>query len=57
MGKNNLNVRITDEERQILNNYCDAVDRTQSDIIREFIRSLKKKTKKNQDVALVGNNS
>jgi chorismate mutase len=51
MGKNNLNVRITDQERQILNNYCEAVDRTQSDVIREFIRSLQKKTKKSQDVS------
>lgn len=49
MGKYNLNVRITEEERQILDDYCQAVERTQSDVIREFIRSLKRKTKKSLD--------
>lgn len=50
MGKYNLNVRISSEERKIFDDYCDAVERTQSDVIREFIRSLQKKTKKSQDV-------
>lgn len=51
MGKNMLNVRITDEERQLLNDYCETVGRTQSDVIREFIRSLKRKTRKSQNVS------
>ncbi|GAB1540888.1 hypothetical protein NUACC21_35570 [Scytonema sp. NUACC21] len=50
MPKHILNVRINDEERQILIEYCNAVERTQSDVIREFIRSLKKKTKTELDV-------
>lgn len=47
MGKYNLNVRISEEERQILDEYCLAVERTQSDVIREFIRTLERKAKKN----------
>ncbi len=50
MAKNILNVRINDEERQILNDYCNVAERTQSDVIRELIRSLKKKIKKSQDI-------
>jgi outer membrane protein assembly factor BamA len=50
MGKYNLNVRISQQERQILDQYCAAVERTQSDVIREFIRSLEGKVRKSQDV-------
>ncbi|MUG91373.1 CopG family transcriptional regulator [Scytonema sp. UIC 10036] len=50
MPKHILNVRINDEERQILIEYCNAQERIQSDVIREFIRSLKKKTKTELDV-------
>lgn len=49
MGKYNLNVRISAEERQTLDEYCLSVDRTQSDVVREFIRTLKRKTKKSQE--------
>ncbi len=51
MGKHVLNVRISEDERKILNDYCETVERTQSDIIREFIRSLQRKIKKNQDIS------
>jgi hypothetical protein len=51
MGKHVLNVRISEDERKILNDYCEAVERTQSDIIREFIRSLQRKMKKSQDIS------
>ncbi len=50
MGKYNLNVRISEDERQILDEYSEQVQRTQSDVVREFIRSLKKKLKKNRNV-------
>ena len=50
MGKYNLNVRISQQERQLLDEYCAVVERTQSDVIREFIRSLEEKIKKNRDV-------
>lgn len=46
MGRYNLNVRISEQEREILDRYCAVVDRTQSDVIREFIRSLESKAKK-----------
>ena len=49
MGKYNLNVRISEEERQMLDEYCLVVERTQSDVIREFIRSLRRKAKKNRE--------
>ena len=51
MGKYNLNVRISEQERQILDEYCAVMERTQSDVIREFIRSLKQEIKKSQDVS------
>lgn len=50
MGKYNLNVRITEDERQIINEYCEQEERSQSDVVREFVRSLKRKIKKNRDV-------
>jgi predicted DNA-binding protein len=50
MGKYNLNVRISEEERQILDEYSEQVQRTQSDVVREFIRSLQRKLKKKRNV-------
>ena len=50
MGRINLNVRIFAEERQILDEYSEQVHTTQSDVIREFIRSLQKKLKKKRNV-------
>ncbi len=49
MGKYNLNVRITEDEREIVNEYCEQEGRSQSDVVREFIRSLRKKIKKNRN--------
>ncbi len=48
MNKHYLNVRISEQERQIFDEYCAVVQRTQSDVIREFIRSLEKKIKKSR---------
>lgn len=44
LGKRNqehLNVRLPSVEMALLKHYCDETQRTQSDLIREFIRSLK----------------
>lgn len=41
--KKGLFVRLSDEELEILRQYCMQVERTQSDVIREFVRRLKKK--------------
>ncbi|MBD2120181.1 CopG family transcriptional regulator [Trichocoleus sp. FACHB-262] len=44
VGKNyseHLNVRVPTAEMQILRQYCEDTHRTQSDVIREFIRSLR----------------
>ncbi len=36
-----LNVRMPTSEMDLLRQYCEETQRTQSDVIREFIRSLK----------------
>lgn len=36
-----LNVKVPTLEMEILRQYCEETHRTQSDVIREFIRSLK----------------
>lgn len=41
--KKGLFVRLSDEELEILRKYCLEVERTQSDVIRDFVRRLKKK--------------
>lgn len=41
--KKGLFVRLSDEELEILRQYCLRVERTQSDVIRELIRRLKNK--------------
>lgn len=40
-----LDVRLPDSELEILKAYCEQENRTQTDVVREFIRSLKKKVK------------
>jgi translation initiation factor 2 alpha subunit (eIF-2alpha) len=50
MGKYNLNVRISQEYRQIIDEYCGQEGMTQSELVRKFVRSLKRKLKKNQNV-------
>jgi predicted DNA-binding protein len=42
----NLNLRISEEEKKILKAYCEQTSRQQSEVIREFIRSLAKKLQK-----------
>jgi hypothetical protein len=44
IGKKNiehLNARVPAIEMEILRRYCEQTQRTQTDVIREFIRSLK----------------
>lgn len=40
-----LTIRIPDEELEILKQYCEQTDRTQTEIIRSYIRSLKSRIK------------
>jgi len=51
MSKKNLTVRIEETEKAILAQFCEKVGRTQSDVVREFVRSLKPKRmpKENHD--------
>jgi protein-arginine kinase activator protein McsA len=41
--KKQINIRLSEAELEILKQYCQQEEREQSDVIREFIRSLKKK--------------
>lgn len=41
--KKGLFVRLSESELDILRAYCEHTDRTQSDVIRDFVRSLGKK--------------
>ncbi len=45
MERNNLNVRISREEDEILTAYAEQTLRSKTDIIRAFIRSLERKLK------------
>ncbi|MCW5312515.1 ribbon-helix-helix protein, CopG family [Nostoc sp. KVJ3] len=40
-----IDIRLPEKELEILKTYCQEQDRTQTEVIREFIRSLRKKTK------------
>jgi predicted DNA-binding protein len=43
--KQMLNVRVPESEMKILKDYCDRTTRTQTEVIRELIRSLAEKNK------------
>ena len=43
--KKRLDFRIEEFEFEILEEYCNAVGRTKTDVLRELIRSLKSKRK------------
>lgn len=51
MEETRIDIRLPKEEKQILDDYCKAVGRTRTDVIREFIRLLKRKTPKRVDEA------
>ncbi len=36
----NISLRISDVEKQHLDEYCQLTERTQSDVVRQYIRSL-----------------
>ncbi|MDJ0577621.1 MAG: hypothetical protein QNJ65_20985 [Xenococcaceae cyanobacterium MO_234.B1] len=44
-----LEVRISDEEAQILEQYCLQSEKTKTDVIRSYIRQLKRKVRKRCD--------
>ncbi|KAB8333474.1 CopG family transcriptional regulator [Scytonema tolypothrichoides VB-61278] len=41
--KSYITFQIPEHEKDILLEYCEQEDRTQSDVLRELVRSLKKK--------------
>jgi predicted DNA-binding protein len=40
-----LNIRIPEDELEILKQYCEQTNRTQTEILRNYIRTLKGKLK------------
>ena len=46
MAKTQINLRLEVGEKELLDKYCSLTERTQTDVIRELIRSLKKKMPK-----------
>ncbi len=44
-----IDIRLPEQELEILKAYCEQESRTQTQVIREFIRSLKKKIRRTQD--------
>ncbi len=40
-----IDIRLPKQELEVLKIYCQQEDRTQTEVIREFIRSLRKKIK------------
>ena len=45
MAKTHLSLRLEESELEILRTYVKKTGRTQSDVLREFIRSLKDRFK------------
>lgn len=43
-----ITFRASEEEKEILARYCEQEQRTQSDVLRDFVRSLKRKTQRNE---------
>lgn len=43
MASKQLNLRVPDIELEILERYCERYQRSKTDVIREFIRSLQDK--------------
>lgn len=39
-----LTIRLPEEELKLLKNYCSQKSRTQTDVLREFIRNLNKQS-------------
>ncbi len=43
MAKTQIAIRIEAKEKELLDRYCELTGRTQTDVLRELIRSLKRK--------------
>ncbi|KAB8332364.1 CopG family transcriptional regulator [Scytonema tolypothrichoides VB-61278] len=40
---NDITFRVSEQEKEILVKYCEQEQRTHSDVLRNFVRSVKKK--------------
>ncbi len=45
-SKQMMTFRVTEQEKAIVHEYCNLTCRTQTDVFREFVRSLEKKLQK-----------
>jgi hypothetical protein len=45
MGKLVLNVRVEESEMELLKSFCQESGRSQTDVVRSLLRSLKRKMK------------
>ncbi|MCY7278415.1 MAG: ribbon-helix-helix protein, CopG family [Phormidesmis sp. CAN_BIN44] len=50
--KTRLDFYVEIEEKALLNEYCESAGRTKSDVLRELIRSLKKKQSRPKSAGL-----
>lgn len=46
MAKTQISLRLEKKEKELLDQYCLLTDRTQTNVIRELIRSLRRKMPK-----------
>ncbi len=44
-----LTIRLPVKELEVLKRYCEGKSRTQTDVLREFIRSLEKELRENNE--------
>jgi hypothetical protein len=49
MAKMILNIRIEEKEMELLKQYCQQSGRTQTDVVRELVRGLKRKISSQSD--------
>lgn len=49
MAKTVLNIRIEEAEMELLKQYCQLSGRTQTDVVRELVRGLKRKIASQSD--------
>ena len=47
-----IDLRVTEAEIELLDEYCELTGKNRTDVLREFIRSLKKKIRKAKEYSI-----
>ncbi|WP_414585034.1 ribbon-helix-helix protein, CopG family [Scytonema sp. PCC 10023] len=47
-----IDLRVTEAEIELLDEYCELVGKNRTDVLREFIRSLKKKMRNAKEYSI-----